>query len=127
MIIITTVALTSILYFFFARTRLGVAMQASSQNQMAAYYMGIPVKRINAIVWALSGVVAAIAGVMFAAKGAVEPSVGLLFGIKAFAAAVIGGLGSLPGALLGGLLVGIVEPFAGRYLPSGVGQIAPMC
>ena len=124
-IIITTVALTSILYFFFARTRLGVAMQASSQNQMAAYYMGIPVKRINAIVWALSGVVAAIAGVMFAAKGAVEPSVGLLFGIKAFAAAVIGGLGSLPGALLGGLLVGIVEPFAGRYLPSGVGQIAP--
>ena len=50
---------------------------------------------------------------------------GLLFGIKAFAAAVIGGLGSLPGALLGGLLVGIVEPFAGRYLPSGVGQIAP--
>ncbi|HAM76387.1 MAG TPA: branched-chain amino acid ABC transporter permease, partial [Alcanivorax sp.] len=58
----------------------GVAMQASSQNQMAAYYMGIPVKRINAIVWALSGVVAAIAGVLFAAKGAVEPSVGLLFG-----------------------------------------------
>ena len=125
LIITTTVALTSILYFFFARTRLGVAMQASSQNQMAAYYMGIPVKRINAIVWALSGVVAAIAGVMFAAKGAVEPSVGLLFGIKAFAAAVIGGLGSLPGALLGGLLVGIGEPFAGRYLPSGVGQIAP--
>ena len=73
LIITTTVALTSILYFFFARTRLGVAMQASSQNQMAAYYMGIPVKRINAIVWALSGVVAAIAGVMFAAKGAVEP------------------------------------------------------
>ena len=123
-IILTTVALTCILYFFFARTRLGVAMQASSQNQMAAYYMGIPVKRINAIVWALSGVVAAIAGVLFAAKGAVEPSVGLLFGIKAFAAAVIGGLGSLPGALLGGLLVGIVEPFAGRFLPE-VGQIAP--
>lgn len=91
LIILTTVALTTVLYFFFARTRLGVAMQASSQNQMAAYYMGIPVKRINAIVWALSGVVAAIAGVLFAAKGAVEPSVGLLFGIKAFAAAVIGG------------------------------------
>lgn len=125
MIIATTVALTSTLYFFFARTRLGVAMQASSQNQMAAYYMGIPVKRINGIVWGLSGVVAAIAGVMFAAKGAVEPSVGLLFGIKAFAAAVIGGLGSLPGALLGGLLVGIVEPFAARYLPSGFGQVAP--
>ena len=124
-IILATVGLTTTLYFFFARTKLGVAMQASSQNQMAAYYMGIPVKRVNGIVWALSGVVAAIAGVLFAAKGAVEPSMGLLFGIKAFAAAVIGGLGSLPGALAGGLLVGIVEPFAGRYLPSGVGQIAP--
>ncbi|MBA3980345.1 MAG: branched-chain amino acid ABC transporter permease [Alcanivorax sp.] len=124
-IIGATVLLTTVLYFFFARTRLGVAMQASSQNQMAAYYMGIPVKRVNAIVWALAGVVAAIAGVLFAAKGAVEPSVGLLFGIKAFAAAVIGGLGSLPGALVGGLLVGIVEPFAGRYLPSGFGQVAP--
>ena len=125
LIILATVALTTSLYFFFARTRLGVAMQASSQNQMAAYYMGIPVKKVNAIVWALSGVLAAIAGVLFAAKGAVEPSIGLLFGIKAFAAAVIGGLGSLPGALAGGLLVGIVEPFAGRYLPSGLGQIAP--
>jgi branched-chain amino acid transport system permease protein len=124
-IIIATVALTTTLYFFFAHTRLGVAMQASSQNQMAAYYMGIPVKRVNSIVWALSGVVAAIAGVLFAAKGAVEPSVGLLFGIKAFAAAVIGGLGSLPGALAGGLLVGIVEPFAARYLPAGSSQIAP--
>jgi len=124
-IIFVTIALTTALYFFFARTRLGVAMQASSQNQMAAYYMGIPVKRVNAIVWALSGVVAAIAGVLFAAKGAVEPSAGLVFGIKAFAAAVIGGLGSLPGALAGGLLVGIVEPFAGRYLPSGLGSVAP--
>lgn len=124
-IILSTVALTSVLYFFFAHTRLGIAMQASSQNQMAAYYMGIPVKRINGIVWALSGVVAAIAGVLFAAKGAIEPSVGLLFGIKAFAAAVIGGLGSLPGALAGGLLVGIIEPFAGRYLPMGFGQVAP--
>ncbi|MDO5769789.1 MAG: branched-chain amino acid ABC transporter permease [Psychrobacter sp.] len=124
-IIVSTVALTSVLYFFFAHTRLGIAMQASSQNQMAAYYMGIPVKRINGIVWALSGVVAAIAGVLFAAKGAIEPSVGLLFGIKAFAAAVIGGLGSLPGALAGGLLVGIIEPFASRYLPMGMGQVAP--
>lgn len=124
-IIVATVLLTTTLYFFFARTRLGVAMQACSQNQMAAYYMGIPVKRINAIVWALSGVLAAIAGVLFAAKGAIEPSTGLVFGIKAFAAAVIGGLGSLPGALAGGLLVGVVEPFASRYLPSGFGPIAP--
>ncbi|QPH54313.1 branched-chain amino acid ABC transporter permease [Pontivivens ytuae] len=124
-IIVATCALTMVLWLFFAKTRLGVAMQASSQNQMAAYYMGIPVKRVNSIVWALSGVVSAIAGVLFAAKGAIEPAVGLLFGIKAFAAAVIGGFGSLPGALMGGLLIGVVEQFAARYAPSGTAQIAP--
>jgi len=100
-------------------------MQASSQNQMAAYYMGIPVKRVVSLVWAMSGVVAAIAGVLFAAKGAVEPAAGLVFGIKAFAAAVIGGMGSLPGALAGGLLIGVVEPFAARYLPSHAAQVSP--
>jgi len=50
--------LTSLLYLFFARTRLGIAMQASSQNQLAAYYMGIPVKRISSLIWALSGMTA---------------------------------------------------------------------
>lgn len=124
-IILATCVLTFCLWLFFGRTRLGVAMQASSQNQMAAYYMGIPVKRVNSIVWGLSGVVSAIAGVLFAAKGAVEPAVGLLFGIKAFAAAVIGGFGSLPGALLGGLLIGVIEQFAAFYAPSGFSQIAP--
>ncbi|MCP1336952.1 MAG: branched-chain amino acid ABC transporter permease [Alphaproteobacteria bacterium] len=122
--IAATMLLTGVLWLFFARTKLGVAMQASSQNQMAAYYMGIPVKTVNSVVWGLSGVVSAVAGAMFAAKGAIDPSVGLL-GIKAFAAAVIGGFGSLPGALLGGLLIGIVEPFAARFAPAGTAQVAP--
>lgn len=124
-IIVATVSLVALLWLFFARTRLGLAMQASSQNQMAAYYMGIPVKRVVSLVWAMSGVVAAIAGVLFAAKGAVEPAAGLVFGIKAFAAAVIGGMGSLPGALAGGLLIGVMEPFAARHLPSHVAQVSP--
>ncbi len=123
-VIVVTVLLTLILYLFFSRTKLGLAMQACSQNQLAAYYMGIPVKRVFSLVWALSGVVAAIAGVLFAAKGTIDPASGLL-GIKAFAAAVIGGFGSLPGALLGGLVVGVVEPFAARYLAAGWSQIAP--
>ena len=123
-VIITTLVLTIILYLFFARTKLGMAMQASSQNQLAAYYMGVPVKRINGLVWALSGGISTIAGVLFAARGAIDPNLGLL-GIKAFAAAVIGGFGSLPGALAGGLIVGIVEPFAGRYIAAGYSQIAP--
>ncbi len=123
-IIGTTLALTGTLYLFFAYTRIGLAMQAASQNQLAAYYMGIPVKRIHSMVWALAGALAAIAGVLFASKGAIDPSTGLL-GIKAFAAAIIGGFGSLPGALLGGLIVGLIEPLSSRYVAAGVSQIMP--
>ncbi len=93
--IIATAVLTISLYFFFASARvLGVAMQAASQNQLAAYYMGIPVKWISSMIWAVAGVTATVAGILFAAKGAIDPASGLL-GIKAFAAAVIGGFGSL--------------------------------
>lgn len=123
-IIVTTCILTFVLYQFFQRTKLGLAMQAASQNQLAAYYMGIPVKTVQGMTWALAGVVAAIAGILFASKGAIDPNAGLL-GIKAFAAAVIGGFGSLPGALAGGLIIGVIEPFASRYLPAGYSQIAP--
>ncbi|UWQ90563.1 branched-chain amino acid ABC transporter permease [Aliisedimentitalea scapharcae] len=123
-VIIVTVLLTIFLYQFFQRTKLGLAMQAASQNQMAAYYMGIPVKRVQGMIWGLAGAVAAVAGILFASKGAIDPNAGLL-GIKAFAAAVIGGFGSLPGALAGGLIVGIIEPFAARYLEAGYSQIAP--
>jgi branched-chain amino acid transport system permease protein len=124
MVIIVTILLTIALYYYFNMTRLGVAMQAASQNQLAAYYMGIPVKRVHSLIWALAGVVAAIAGVLFASKGSIDPTTGLL-GIKAFAAAVIGGFGSLPGALLGGIIVGLIEPFAQFYMPSGYSQIMP--
>ncbi len=123
-VIAVTILLTGLLYLFFSRTKLGVAMQASSQNQLAAYYMGIPVKRIHGLTWALAGAIAAVAGILFASKGSIDPNTGLL-GIKAFAAAVIGGFGSLPGALAGGLIVGLIEPFAGRYVASGYSQIAP--
>ena len=117
-IIVVTLLLTGSLFVFFTYTKLGVAMQAASQNQLAAYYMGIPVKRIQSLVWALSGAVAAVAGILFASKGAIDPSAGLL-GIKAFAAAAIGGFGSLPGALVGGLIIGLVEPISSRYRMPG--------
>ena len=123
-VIATTVILTLVFYFYFNSTKLGVAMQASSQNQLAAYYMGIPVKRVQSMIWALAGMMAAVAGVLYASKGSIDPTAGLL-GIKAFAAAVIGGMGSLPGALLGGIIVGLIEPFASRYIASGYSQITP--
>ena len=123
-VIVVTLALTVALFLFFRMTRIGIAMQAASQNQLAAYYVGIPVRRLNSLIWALAGVLAAVAGILFASKGAIDPSTGLL-GIKAFAAAVIGGFGSLPGALMGGLLVGAIEPFASYYAAAGISQIAP--
>lgn len=122
-VIVVTVLMTVLLWQFFQRTKLGLAMQAASQNQMAAYYMGIPVKRVQGAVWALAGVVACVAGILYASKGTLDISAGFI-GIKAFAAAVIGGFGSLPGALMGGLIVGVIEPFAARFLPSGYSQLA---
>ena len=106
------------LYLFFRFTRLGIAMQAASQNQLAAYYAGVPVKRIYSIVWALSAAIAAAAGILVAPVTLVDPMMGFL-GVKAFAAAIVGGFGSLPGAIIGGLIVGIAEQFTGLYGPPG--------
>ncbi|MEM7581884.1 MAG: branched-chain amino acid ABC transporter permease [Acidobacteriota bacterium] len=111
-IIVGTALLCGALALFFARTRLGVAMQAASQNQLAAYYVGIPVKRITSMVWALAAAIAAVAGVLVAPISLIDPMMGFI-GIKAFAAAIVGGFGNLRGAMLGGLLIGVVEQFVG--------------
>ena len=96
-IILGTGLLVGVLYAFFRFTRIGVAMQASSQNQLAAYYMGIPVKYVISLIWGISAAVSCIAGILLAPKIATfDPDVGFL-AITAFAAAVIGGFGSLPG------------------------------
>jgi branched-chain amino acid transport system permease protein len=119
MVVIATTALLSVLLFaMFRYSKLGIAMQASSQNQLAAYYMGIPVKRLNGLVWGLAAGVAAIAGLLLAPITFVHANMGFI-GLKAFPAAVVGGFGSLPGALVGGLLIGIVESLSGFYLPDG--------
>ena len=98
--------LCALLYLMFSKSRIGIAMQASSQNQLAAYYMGIPVQRLNGLVWGLSAAVAAIAGLLLAPWTFVHVNMGLI-GLKAFPAAVVGGFGSLPGAIVGGLIIGI--------------------
>ncbi len=122
-VIAGTIVLSLVLYFFFRFSSLGIAMQAASQNQLAAYYMGIPVKRVFSLVWAISALVAAVAGTLMAPISLVSPQMGFI-GIKAFAAAVIGGFGSLPGALVGGLIIGTSEQLAGTYLPTGFQEIS---
>ncbi|NIP15727.1 MAG: branched-chain amino acid ABC transporter permease [Pseudomonadales bacterium] len=123
-IIVGTAVLCGLLFAFFRFTRVGVAMQAASQNQLAAYYVGIPVKRIYSLVWALSATIAACAGILIAPVTLIDPLMGSFLGIKAFAAAIVGGFGSLPGAILGGLLVGITEQFVGLYLPPGFADVS---
>lgn len=111
------------LWGFFRGTRLGVAMQASSQNQLAAHLNGVRVKRLNSLVWALAGVTAALAGLLLAPLSLVDSSLWLIT-LKALAAIVLGGFGSLPGAVLGGVLIGLIEQYAGVYLPDGFKEIA---
>jgi len=123
-VIAVTAILCGVLYTLFKYSKIGIAMQASSQNQLAAYYMGIPVKRINGLVWALAASVAAIAGLLLAPITFVHANMGFI-GLKAFPAAVVGGFGSLPGAIVGGLIIGIVESLAGFYAPAGVKDVAP--
>ena len=122
-IIAATVVLSGVLYAVFKYSKVGVAMQAASQNQIAAYYMGIPVKRLNGLVWGLAAAVAAIAGLLLAPITFVHANMGFI-GLKAMPAAVVGGFGSLPGALVGGLIIGIVESLSGFYLPEGFKDIA---
>ena len=119
-----TALLCGAFFLFFRYTRLGIAVQASSQNQVAAYLMGIPVKRLNSIVWGAAAAAAAVAGILLAPLTFVYSGMALI-GLKAFPAAVLGGLTSIPGALIGGLLIGLVEALAGFYLPEGVKDVAP--
>ena len=116
-----TVVLCGLTFFFFRYTRFGIAMQATSQNQLAAYYVGIPVKHVVAVSWALAAAIAAIAGILLLPLKSVYPEVGLILGIKAFAAAIVGGFGSLPGAMIGGLAIGLVEIFTKYWVDQTVG------
>ena len=118
MVIAVTAVMCVLLYLLFRYSKLGIAMQAASQNQLAAYYMGIPVKQLNGIAWGLAAAVAAVAGLLLAPITFVHANMGFI-GLKAMPAAVVGGFGSLPGAIVGGLTIGIVESLSGFYLPDG--------
>ncbi len=111
-ILAAAAAIAVTLYMFLGRTKLGLAMQASAMDFQAASAMGIDVGRMNAIAFAIGSALAAIAGNFAAPLLYVEPTVGVSLGIRAFAAAMLGGFGSIPGAIIGGLAIGLLDSFA---------------
>jgi branched-chain amino acid transport system permease protein len=115
-IVTATILLMATLYGFLKYTRLGLAVRAVAYNKDIAYLMGINVPRMISILFGIGCALAAAAGVLIGPINYVEVSMGIGILIKAFAAAVVGGFGNLPGAILGGLLVGVVESLGAGYL-----------
>jgi branched-chain amino acid transport system permease protein len=104
------------LMLFFHFTRLGIAMQAAAQDADAARLMGISVERTTTLTFAVSGMMAGAAGVLLGSLFFASFNMGFTTGIKAFVAATLGGLGSVPGAMVGGLLFGLIETFSGTLI-----------
>jgi branched-chain amino acid transport system permease protein len=123
-IIGASLALMVVLAALFRWTRVGRAMRAVAQNQRAARLMGISVERVYSLAWILGAVVGAIAGVLVAPVVFLSSKMGLIV-INGFTAAVLGGFGSMPGAVLGGMLLGVLENLAPLYLPASIRYSVP--
>jgi branched-chain amino acid transport system permease protein len=106
------------LHLFITRTKLGWAMQAVAQNRTLASVLGINVSRLVAITFMLNAALTAVAAILIAPVYLVKYDIGIALGLKAFYAAIIGGFNQIRGALLGGLLVGVVETFSAAYISS---------
>jgi branched-chain amino acid transport system permease protein len=105
-----------VLFLFFRYTKLGMAMRATQQNVMMARVMGIRTKRILSFTWAVSSMIGATAGMLIATLGVLDPNMMMDPLLKGFASAVLGGMTSLPGAALGGAILGMVENVFGGYV-----------
>jgi branched-chain amino acid transport system permease protein len=123
-IIATCVAMMGGLALLVYRTRLGTAMRATAQNAQVAGLMGIDVNRIIAFTFVIGAALGAVAGVLYGTYyGVAQYTMGSILGLKAFSAAVLGGIGNIPGAMLGGVLLGIVEALGAGY----IGDFTDLC
>jgi branched-chain amino acid transport system permease protein len=118
-------AIVAVLFFlafnwFFKKSRMGVAMRAVADNQQVAQAMGINVERYFALAWAMTGIVSALGGIIWGSMLGVDIQLSLV-GLKVFPVVILGGLDSIGGALVGGLIVGVVESLAAGYLDPYVG------
>ncbi len=118
--VIVTIAFLGIFSWFFLKSRMGVAMRAVADNQQVALAMGINVQRYFAIAWAMAGIVSALGGIIWGSMLGVDTQLALV-GLKVFPVVILGGLDSVVGAIVGGLIVGVVESIAAGYLDPYVG------
>lgn len=116
LVIIVTVVLVAVQYWFFEHTVLGKKMQAVSQDKETALLIGVPVAAVIALTFAYSTILGALAGVLVAPILYVSQGLGTNIALKAFASSIIGGFGDVTGAIVGGLLVGLIETFGGAYI-----------
>lgn len=118
-VVVTAICLAAFSWFF-RKSRMGVAMRAVADNQQVAMAMGINVERYFAIAWAMAGIVAALGGIVWGSMLGVDTQLALV-GLKVFPVVILGGLDSIVGCVVGGLIVGIVESLAAGYLDPFVG------
>jgi branched-chain amino acid transport system permease protein len=117
LVVVTALIMLAGLYLFVNRTKIGAAIRAVAQDPDTASLMGIPVNRVIALTFFVGGAMGGLAGVLFGLHySLVNPYSGFAPGMKAFTAAVLGGIGNIPGAMLGGMLLGLLEAFAASYL-----------
>ena len=121
--ILANIVIMVVLTLFTSRTKMGKAMRCVSEDRGAAQLMGINVNRTISITFAIGSALAAIAGVLLCSSYPIlQPTTGSMPGIKAFTAAVFGGIGSIPGAMLGGILLGVIEIFGKAYISTALGD-----
>ena len=115
------IALMVAMYLFMERTKIGMAIRATAQDHEAAFAMGVNVNRVFTITFAIGSMMGGVAGLLVGLYYNVFfPTMGTLLGLKAFSASVVGGLSSLPGAVVAGLIIGVVESFATEIWDAGV-------
>lgn len=125
---VISVAAVIVFSLIFKYAKVGIAMRATANDQMAAYSMGINVRSMFTLAWALGAIAAGLGGVVIGNIGGIQPNLGHI-GLKIFPVVILGGLDSIGGAILGGFIIGVVENLAGGYLDpyfgGGVKDLAP--
>jgi branched-chain amino acid transport system permease protein len=118
-VVATSVVVIGALTWFIRRTIWGMAMRAVARNRDAAALMGVPVRRVFALTFAVGAAMAGVAGGLLGAMFTIEPTMGEWAVVKAFCVVIMGGMGNVPGAVLGGVILGVTENLGAGFLPGG--------